>query len=435
MGITLPIPPDSALDPDDSAVKGAGIADTRAGQGKVIGFLTTAQIACGTESGIAFPDGIIGIPDCRITVTSGIFNIYNGQLSQIATVTLGTPNDSVLSGVTCDRKKYFYVMSSDGSDVATLYKIDKKGNIIQTWPTFDTNVDSNGWPVGVTRDNKFFYYMDPLDSTKIKQLNLITSAVSVVATIALGSSTDICVGPDGCIYLHVDGGTGIAIIAKYDESFTFISSALAGPTGYRIDHAHLSSDDQHIFAWTQKNNPSPPPSGLSNFRKIRLSDLAIISDSGPVLTESNSTIMNPATTISNSCPLIITGIPNEAKEDCGGGALDGQATGGGSSGNNSPGCVSCNPATAPPIDDGGWTNFSIMITGAGATNCWDTGILAAIEGQLQAKNKSLQRGTPGNIRGRIYEGYPVSVADYNKYADTNGPGCGWKISNHGLTFN
>lgn len=51
------------------------------------------------------------------------------------------------------------------------------------------------------------------------------------------------------------------------------------------------------------------PSGFSRFRKIRLSDLAIISTSPDVPTENDSNFITEGQEISNSCPLMISGIP------------------------------------------------------------------------------------------------------------------------------
>lgn len=61
------------------------------------------------------------------------------------------------------------------------------------------------------------------------------------------------------------------------------------------------------------------PSQFSRFRKIRLSDLAIISTSPDVPTESNSNFITEGAELSNSCPLIVSGIPNGLGGGGGGG--------------------------------------------------------------------------------------------------------------------
>src|SRR5262245_14492688 len=110
--------------------------------------------------------------------------------------------------------------------------------------------------------------------------------------------------------------------------------------------------------------------------------------------------------------------------------------GGGGGGGSSGSCDgTCSASTPPPGGEvPGW--FLGLINGAGAGNCYDPAILAAIEGSLNSMNYFLQRSSPAacNIRGRLYfsatstpdacSGF-LQATDFSSPHDVVRPDCGW----------
>jgi hypothetical protein len=109
--------------------------------------------------------------------------------------------------------------------------------------------------------------------------------------------------------------------------------------------------------------------------------------------------------------------------------------GGGGGGGGGNGTAPCSGTTGPPT---GPPWFLSMLTGAGATNCYDPAILASMEGTLNGMGYYLQRhSAPGcGIRGRLYYDpggavtSPCGFLDathFGRYADTTRHDGGWQF--------
>lgn len=420
MAVTLPIPAGTALITDDGCATGLKLIDITTGE--IIGFTDLADFACGSESGIAMPDGTIGTPNNSGGAGDGIFAIYDGDLNLIVNAIIGNPSIEFVEpvGTTAFGSTYFYVISADISDNLTLNKVDKAGNTIDTWDLATTTA-LNPTPCAVDRNDAFFYFESSLTG-EVKRLDLNTDAISVVAT--LGIFTFIGVGADGNIYVNRDSG-GTPKIEKYNTSFALISSVDGGPATYSIDRAHFHPDDLHIVTWVQKNSGIAHPSEYSIFRKIRLSDLSVISDSPNIPTESNSSFIGDDE-ISNCCPLLISGDnpSSDGRDDCPGGSLPG-----GDGGNGGSWCIGCDPIVAGPPQN--WPPALLAdLLSVGINNCWNITFIYAVEPLFNARGFTAQHDSSGKLRGRFYEGFPVP--NFAHYFDTNGPNCEWLYSPHGI---
>jgi hypothetical protein len=437
MAFLLPIPPDTAIITDDAGATGAALVDPITGA--FLGFIPVADFASQSETGAVMLDGTIAHTDNRSGAGKGIVGIYNGRGNLIVNAVVGSPSTEHVYpiGITTDRLLYFYIITSDDSDNLTVHKLNKTGATLLSWPLgFTGTLDPTA--CAVTRDNAYFYFY-VLSGSHVKKLDLATGVVTELGTITTSSLVSwLGTDTDGNIYANVND-SGNPKINKYDDTLSFIASVASGPAGYGIDCAHLSADDAHLFAWTQKNSgingtpftvtitgrftsgfgaplipdqpgypvrvtvvstydltltgvaislsPSPPyavgsvvldilkngtsivngtpptivsgtsysdavlsgwttaisagdtivfiitatdhaqyvqcvltgtavvadghPSKFSVFRKIRLSDLAVINDSPTVPTEDNSSFIDEGLEISNSCPLLITGTPTD----------------------------------------------------------------------------------------------------------------------------
>lgn len=430
MAFSLPIPPDTAIITDDECNTGAGgAALVNTLTGEIIGYTGYGNFACGSESGTVMLDGTIGTPNNTTGAGEGIFSIYDRDLNLIVDAVIGNPGieNVFCTGTTSDRTTYFYVISADDSDNLTVHKVDKTGATLQSWALGFTD---SGDPVAcsVTRDNTFFYFKIFSGGVqRIKRLNLGTSAVDEIGTI---SSSTSFIGNDtsGNFYLFRTVSS-LPTIEKYDSSFNLLLSVQAAPTGYTRDFAHFSSDDLHLFAWTQKSSGISHPSTLSNFRKIKLSDLSVISDIGDIPTEIDSNFITPGIEISNSCPLLISSGPSisEGRDDCPGGALVG---GGGpdGGGGGDAWCRNCVPENTPPPSGPAW--FVSDLLSVGINNCWDITFIYAVEPLFNARGYTGQVNSAGALRGRFYAGFPTP--DFSRYFDTNSPECGWLFSGHGI---
>lgn len=303
MAFTLPIPPDTALITDDGCATGLALVDTATGA--IIGFTAAGDFACGSESGMVMLDGTIATPNNSGGAGDGIVSIYDAALALIADAIVGTPGDSFPTGTTTDRVTYWYIIHADGGDALTLTKLSKTGTVLDTWD-LSTTFSSDPVPCAVTRDNTFLYFVSDFSGT-IKKIDLSNGTITTAATLGTLVSW-LGIDTDGNIYVNRTD-SGVPVIEKYDSSFSLQDSVAGGPTGYALDAAHFSADDAHLFTWTQKNSGSAHPNKLSAIRKIRLSDLAVISDVTDIPTESNSSFIDEGTDISNSCPFMISGTP------------------------------------------------------------------------------------------------------------------------------
>jgi hypothetical protein len=120
--------------------------------------------------------------------------------------------------------------------------------------------------------------------------------------------------------------------------------------------------------------------------------------------------------------IVVANIP------CFGDGSDGSGGGGSAA---APCSSTTGPPTGPP-----W--FLSLLTGAGATNCWDAAILTSLEGTLNGMGYYLQRSSGCAIRGRLYydPGGAVTSAlcspfldatHFNRYADTTRADGGWQF--------
>lgn len=306
MAVTLPIPPGTALILDDECVTGLALVNITTGA--IIGYTDAADFACGSEVGMVMLDGTICTPNHSLGISSAV-GIYNKDLSLRITTNVGVAGNSFPIGVTTDRLVYFYIIAEDISDNLFLYQIDKNGNILNFWDLSTVTIFHSRLACAVTRDNTFLYFKYT-NSGVIKKIDLSTGTVTTAITLA--SEPDwLGIDTNNIYVIRNISGIGTSELEKYDLDFNFIDSVTTEPAGYRFDTADFYFDDAHVIAWVQKLSGMAHPNVYSVLRKIKLSDLSIVSDSPDIPTESDSDFITPGSEISNSCPLMIS-----ASDDC-----------------------------------------------------------------------------------------------------------------------
>lgn len=117
-----------------------------------------------------------------------------------------------------------------------------------------------------------------------------------------------------------------------------------------------------------------------------------------------------------------------------------QHSGGGGGSGGGGDCSSCVPGDIPAPTTPAW--FTALLTGAGATNCYDPAILDSIEASLNAAGYYIQRTSGCVVRARIFyqptgpivvqcSGH-LQATDFSRYVNVSRDDCGWGWDAHGV---